>query len=89
MRHPEQQDGEIFLGNLGVKAFIACGWGSKRRGIVALDANGDTIENPESFPVFIRKSDVQAQIALEKATHGPCASSDSRIAVYQKMLKER
>lgn len=82
-------DGEIFIGNLSELSFAECGWISKRKGVATLDVNGNPVNMPGYSPVFIRRVDVQAQIALEKATHGPRNFSESRVGVFEKMLKER
>ena len=88
MRHPEQQNGEIFLGNMSEEAFAACGWCSKRKGVVTLDANGDPVEMPGCAPVFIQRVDVRAQIVLEKATKRASGFSSYRVGVFEKMLEE-
>ena len=67
--HPEQTDGEVFIGNFLNKSpeiptegilidpFDRVGWKTKRAGMVAYDHNGNTL--PDCFPVFVLRSEMR------------------------------
>lgn len=62
MAHPETRCGEIFLGNFSGESFVEIRWKSKRRGMVAYDIDGRTIDSPGFFPVFAETSELGEQI---------------------------
>jgi hypothetical protein len=70
-RHPEEAEGEIFIGNIGsLTCYTHIGWKTKRRGKVAYEKdNATVIRNIKTFPVFIKKQEALEKCA-ENASHG-------------------
>lgn len=88
-KHPEQQDGEIHLGNTTVDDFHKSSWNSKRMGNLARYAGGRPIDARHMFeslyPWFIARSEVEAKIL----SIGPDAPNrEERIRTYQSMLAD-
>lgn len=92
-QHPEQHDGELYMGNTDLHGFHKYAWTSKRLGRVAYYADGRKIpKDVRSFgsdlrPWFILASEVEQAIASEEASRGP--NFEEKIRVYQSMLTER
>ena len=60
--HPELQENEVWITNADAKSFENIGWKTKRRGNVALNADGEPItfrQWPGVFPVFAQKSELE------------------------------
>ena len=55
--HPELKPGEMFLTNSSNKDYIAIGYATKRKGMVAYSIAGKDVSDPGFFPVFISKSE--------------------------------
>lgn len=87
-RHPEQLDGELWIGNVEAMQFHKSAWLSKRMGITPRDVNGDPIEPRlgDYRPWFIRASEIEQAIATEEALQRPWSAE--KITVYRKMLEE-
>lgn len=63
MRHPEQRDDEIFLGNYTPEDRKAIGWKLLRCGEFAYRTDGSPYPYQEEHavkPLFVRRSEVQA-----------------------------
>lgn len=60
-KHPEIMPGEVWITNSDDESFWEIGWGSKRRGFVALNNMGKPIGSrwPGSFPVFAQRSELE------------------------------
>jgi hypothetical protein len=83
--HPEQRDGEIYMGNTMKHDFMLCAWMSKRLGETALDVSGNAIpKSPESYgygrllPMFIQRSEIEQTIATEKLLNRPWSAEKIR-----------
>jgi hypothetical protein len=72
--HPEQQDGELYMGNATEEQYPRFRWRTKRRGETSHDGN--------EFPWFIAAAEVRERIA--SSVRAP--NSAERIAVYRAML---
>jgi len=68
--HPEQKDGEVFLGNWTKEDWSKCGWRTKRVGILAYTITGEPYpfqEQHRVFPGFALKSeDPERANSIEK-----------------------
>lgn len=63
MRHPEMNDGEIFISNLYISQIHQCGWETKRAGVIAYDINGKPIPSLyDLVPVFVQRSEIENKI---------------------------
>lgn len=56
--HPEQQTGEVLLGNSKPDVVRYIGWKSKRAGVVAFDWNGKPLM--DQVPVFVSSDELRA-----------------------------
>lgn len=57
-KHPELEDGEMFLTNECTGTYPKIGWKSKRKGITAYTINGKVIGIINGmFPIFIQKKE--------------------------------
>lgn len=88
--HPEQQDGELYMGNTTVNSFDCSGWVTKRMGKVARYHDGREMERDGIgkglFPWFIDRSEVEQ--AIRTAETGGKLGSAKKIRTYRKMLSE-
>ncbi len=58
--HPEQDEGEVFLGNCTEDNYEEnTGWETKRMGQVAYDVNGEPIRSINLFPVFVQQDEIR------------------------------
>jgi len=87
-QHPEQQDGELYMGNIEEMQFGKSSWLSSRMGAAAYDIDGNVIS--KSFgnlrPWFIRAEEVESAIRAEEISPRPWSAE--KIAIYRKMLAE-
>ena len=60
MKHPEQREGEVFIGNIEPQRMNVVGWTTKRKGDTAYDVNGIAVK--ELVPVFVQESEIRAKI---------------------------
>lgn len=87
-RHPDQFDGELYMGNIDYDGFKRSSWVTKRMGHVAYDVDGKVIPHYDGFhPWFIRASEVEQAAKVAEASDGP--GSAERAAVYRDMLNDR
>lgn len=70
MRHPEQRDGEVYLGNATIESFHhQIGWRSKRMGLVAIDSRGERMQQsgsgwcPKYYPAFASREEMGESLA--------------------------
>lgn len=88
-RHPEQRDGEIYLGNTTVDGFHKSSWSSKRMGNVARYQDGRTVDSGHMsegfYPWFIQRADVEQQIASIAAD---TPNREERVRTFQAMLAD-
>lgn len=84
-RHPEQREGELYMGNtLLIDGECPSSWTSKRRGQVAYDIHGEAVNGMR--PWFILASEVEQAIVCHEADPKPWSAENIR--VYRNMLKE-
>ena len=58
-KHPELQDGEVFLTNADAEGWRTIGWRTKRQGNVAYDRDGSPVRSLEPFfPVFVQEKEL-------------------------------
>lgn len=63
MRHPEMQDGEIFIANFYINNLHLCGWKTKRAGVIAYDIYDTTLPSSYDYvPVFVQRSEIENKI---------------------------
>ena len=55
MRHPEQQDDEVFVCNVQHREYDRLYWKTKRMGEVAYDQGGNRLNYAEFSPVFVKR----------------------------------
>ena len=78
-KHPEQRDGEIYLGNVTERQFELSSWVNKRLGKVCYNHEGQVVTSRDKyFPMFLARSEVEAKLKLN--------ISDEERKVYQDML---
>ena len=54
-KHPELEEGEIFLTNSSYEDYPKLIWETKRQGIIAYDINGKSVKG--LFPIFVQKKE--------------------------------
>jgi hypothetical protein len=62
-KHPELEEGEVFLTNATIDEFDKIGWKTKRRGEIAYDINNNPlspINQPDLYPVFAKQSEIES-----------------------------
>jgi hypothetical protein len=65
-QHPECHPDETFIGNVDARGFAACGWKSKRRGVLAYDITGNSISAVNGLrPLFANTEEMQAELGKE------------------------
>jgi hypothetical protein len=66
--HPEQLDGEIYMGNSLIDCVLKSSWKTIRRGNLALRRDGNPVcdPDPDFKPWFLKSSEVEAAIDLER-----------------------
>ena len=55
IKHPEIEDGEMFLSNADEEGYQGIGWKTKRRGNIAFGKSGNRVIG--LFPVFVQKQE--------------------------------
>ncbi len=66
-QHPEQQEGEIYMGNSDPSGFAASFWRTKRQGVAALDVNISPINYAYEHrlrPWFIKADEVRETVRV-------------------------
>lgn len=59
--HPEQRDGEIYMGDDNASTFKHIGWDTKRKGKVPYDIKGRPLFSDQGlFPVFVQQRELEA-----------------------------
>ena len=89
-RHPEQRDGELYMGSADPRVFSDSVWITKRLGTVALRVDGRPPEGHGAHvlrPCFIQASEVEQAIRIEEANPRPWSAE--RIAILRQLLAER
>lgn len=79
-RHPEQQNDEIYLGNATLGEMRKSLWRTSRLGKQTFMRDGTPFKG-ESYPWFIKKSEVEQRIEIERQNGGP------NIRIYSDMLR--
>jgi len=64
-KHPELEDGEMFLSNMLKAEYYRVRWNTKRRGSVAYNENGNIIKG--YVPVFVQKQEYDERMRRYKA----------------------
>lgn len=73
-KHPELQEGEVFLRNTDSVGFRKIGWKTKRQGRTPYDVYGNVINSPSPnfFPVFVQRSELEeAGISSDQIDNSP------------------
>ncbi|MEY4440808.1 MAG: hypothetical protein RLY49_434 [Candidatus Parcubacteria bacterium] len=72
--HPERHEDEVFIGNFfdedGESAFEQIGWQTKRRGLNTYTKDRKLIFIDGTYPVFVKKSEIQNSPNGEKILEG-------------------
>jgi hypothetical protein len=79
MRHPEQHDDEIYLGNTTERDLWRSDWNSSRMGEASKSPFGDL------RPWFIARSEVEGKI---RSISADAPNYDERVRTYQSMLDD-
>lgn len=88
MKHPEQQDDEIYLGNTSFEDACKSKWRTKRLGRQAIDRNGKPLALANQLkPWFVKVSEVEAAIEAERKS--PFGGSSAVIAALLPLVKAR
>jgi hypothetical protein len=85
--HPEQLDGEIYMGNSTPEDASQSSWRTGRLGTLTLNNKGEPCDPQtarEIKPWFIQASEVQASIEAERAANRPWSAE--RIRTWQPMI---
>lgn len=69
--HPEQQAGEIYMGNTLPSELSQSSWRTRRLGTSAFFANGTPMTKTTLRPWFIKESEVEADVAKEASRAAP------------------
>jgi hypothetical protein len=63
MKHPEQKENEVFLGNFTKGGYYSIGWKTKRVGEIAYYADISKViphnYNPKYYPIFVQSAELQ------------------------------
>ncbi len=88
-QHPEQGEGELYLGNTLEGEAYKSSWRTTRLGRVPYDSKGQIVNATfgNYRPWFILASEVEGAIAAEERDPKPWSAE--KIKVYQQMLDER
>jgi hypothetical protein len=86
--HPEQQEDEIYMGNIyyPFQLFNNTLWKTRRLGKMARYNDGSVIEDNNAIPWFIQRKEVEETIQFE--LENPSFNSEEKIREFRKMLKE-
>ena len=89
--HPEQLEDEVYMGNSSPHGLSRSSWKTSRLGEVVLKANGEPIDwhggRTELRPWFIKVSEVERAIAIERLNYEPWSAA--RIRTLQPMIDRR
>ena len=69
--HPEKQGDEVFFTNGTARQFRLMRWETKRKGAIAYDGEGKQLNHKGWFPIFLKKSEldaVKADLKTERKT---------------------
>lgn len=83
--HPEQQAGEIYLGNFTPGDLLRVGWKTTRTGEKAYCRDGTPYPFQKQHgvrPAFIRRDEIEQAIEAELAAGDPCG----RVPTYLRLL---
>ena len=58
-KHPELEDGEVFLSNHHHSTYHKVGWKSKRAGTTPYDAKDKPMIGDGVFPVFVQRAELE------------------------------
>ena len=59
-RHPEEQPGEVWLGNIYATDFKAIGWRTKRLGVTPFASDGTRLKGGNMRPVLVLRAEIEA-----------------------------
>ena len=59
IKHPEIQEGEVFLTNADLDNFKEIGWKTKRLGKVTFNIYGKRFRSESFFPVFVQRKELE------------------------------
>lgn len=88
--HPEQQDDEIYMGNSTPENAEQTSWRTGRLGKLTLNVDGepcDKFTTKAIKPWFIKVSEVEASIEMERQSNNP--GSAEIIKIMQPMIEQR
>lgn len=87
--HPEQREGEIYMGNSTSDDILKSSWRTIRRGTVALGIDGNPVNDPDADfkPWFIKVFEVMQTIACEHVDNNPWSAD--RIGTLQRLVNDR
>lgn len=90
MKHPEQKEDEIFLGNETYDFFKnGIGWKTKQFGLIAYDKNGNIISEKGIFPIFIKRAEVEERLKLDPGNIGCQRLLSDNYTPYRISSKEK
>lgn len=93
--HPEQGDGEIYMGNTDIHGFEKSSWYSKRLGAIPYNAKGEKLNTAwhyNYYPWFIEISEIEFAIKnleLDIKTRGNVINQQETINIYRDMIEKR
>lgn len=86
-QHPEQREGELYLGNTTEHGFHGSAWMSKRMGKDAQYKGQRDRRFDDYRPWFILASEVEDRIRAEEAAQGP--NWTEKVRTYRQMIEDR